>query len=260
MIIYFSGTGNTRFCAGELASLLGDSVLEITGEMLSCPDRHTITVPESDTRIIWMFPVYSWGIPVKIRRMMARINISADANRLTNWMVCTCGDDIGRTARLWRRTMHRRGLQTAGAFSVQMPNTYVFMKGFNVDSRQVEDAKVSAAHSRLRHIALVIAKGDAVADDTVPGSFAMIKTAVIRPYFNAFCTSAKPFHATDKCVSCGKCAKSCPMENIVMADGKPVWGKNCLLCSRCYHICPEHAVAYGKTTANKGQFRRFLKK
>ena len=26
------------------------------------------------------------------------------------------------------------------------------------------------------------------------------------------------------------------------------------MCLRCYHICPRRAVAYGKSTATKGQY------
>lgn len=66
--------------------------------------------------------------------------------------------------------------------------------------------------------------------------------------------SPKPFRHTEKCTSCGLCSRSCPMENIAMKPGGPEWGKHCALCLRCYHICPTHAVAYGKATDGKGQY------
>jgi Fe-S-cluster-containing hydrogenase component 2 len=49
------------------------------------------------------------------------------------------------------------------------------------------------------------------------------------------------------------------MENIAPgAAARPFWRDNCMLCSRCYHICPRHAVQYGKTTVGKGQCRMFV--
>ena len=47
--------------------------------------------------------------------------------------------------------------------------------------------------------------------------------------------------------------------NIEVTD-KPQWGNNCTQCLGCYHICPLHAVQYGKATRAKGQYKRFLKK
>lgn len=49
------------------------------------------------------------------------------------------------------------------------------------------------------------------------------------------------------------------MNNIKVTD-RPVWGDNCTQCLACYHICPVHAVEYGKVTAKKGQYKgRLLK-
>ena len=41
---------------------------------------------------------------------------------------------------------------------------------------------------------------------------------------------------------------------------RPTWGPNCALCMRCYHLCPNHAINYGRETENKGQYRYFLSK
>lgn len=259
MIILFSGTGNTRYCAEKISQYLGDTIMEVSGKELSSPEHCHIAMPDGDNRIIWMFPVYSWGIPVSLRNLMEKATITGGNDNVTHWMICTCGDDIGHTPNLWRRTMRRRNFKTATAFSVTMPNTYVFMKGFDVDNSDVESRKIAAANTQLQHITETIASGKTMPDEVTPGSFAAIKTAIIRPYFNAFCTSPKPFRATDTCIGCGKCATACPMSNISIVDKHPQWGKQCLMCTRCYHICPAHAIAYGKTTTGKGQYRRFLK-
>lgn len=51
----------------------------------------------------------------------------------------------------------------------------------------------------------------------------------------------------DKCVKCGKCSKSCPVNIIDQVDGEfsvSRVGHYCLLCTECYHICPVNAVRY----------------
>lgn len=47
------------------------------------------------------------------------------------------------------------------------------------------------------------------------------------------------------CIGCGKCAKNCPVENIEMKDGKPVFGNKCLICARCSFNCPTNCIKIG---------------
>ncbi len=256
MIIYFSGTGNTRYCARELSKLLGDDCVELTSAQLRNPADAVVST--DDVRIIIMFPTYSWGMPPVIAAFLreARFEVP-DGARVR--MVTTCGDDIGPTATQWTRAMRRAGLKPYGVFSVQMPNTYVCMKGFDTDSAELEREKLEAAPTRLKKIADAIAAGEVNATDVVTGKYAWFKTNVIRPYFDRFCMSPKPFHATDACTSCGLCIRSCPMKNLTAdAQGHPVWSARCALCLRCYHICPQGAVQYGRQTAGKGRYTHFL--
>lgn len=48
-----------------------------------------------------------------------------------------------------------------------------------------------------------------------------------------------------KCISCGKCARLCPQLNIVMKDGLPSFGKNCIGCTACSFNCPTDAIKIG---------------
>ena len=109
------------------------------------------------------------------------------------------------------------------------------MKGFDVDAPEIAAANTDAMPRRVGAVAEAL------------------KTAVVYPFFKRFCMSPAPFRHNDKCTACGLCAVSCPLGNISMSDGNPVWGRKCALCLRCYHICPSHAVAYGKETDGKGQ-------
>lgn len=47
----------------------------------------------------------------------------------------------------------------------------------------------------------------------------------------------------DKCVSCGKCVKACPMDvDLLDPSRKRKNGTECILCFRCAEICPKKAV------------------
>lgn len=254
MIIYFSGTGNSHRAANLLADYLGENrIVRLEGDLLLRPERaEEYNGTDSEDRIIWVFPTYSWGIPPVVKNFMLHARIY-NAGNMRHYLVTTCGDDCGLIDVQWRHLAAKRSWPAETAYSVIMPNTYVLMKGFDVDPADLAAQKLSDAPERLAEIARCIAN-DEPGNQLVRGRWAWIKSRIIYPWFVRFAMSPRPFRSNSGCTSCGKCAKSCPMNNIDMNDGKPSWGKNCALCLRCYHICPAHAVTYGKATNGKGQY------
>lgn len=259
MVIYFSGTGNSRLVAGELHRRFfpgdtgGDKLYELSGDRLLYPQRQLIAVEDSQV-VIWVFPVYSWGVPPVVLRFIDKIRFKG-AEGARHFMVCTCGDDIGRADDQWRKHLGRRSWIPRGAFSVAMPNTYVCMKGFDVDPSGVEAGKLAAMPGRIDRIEAAIRRGFSESD-VVRGSWAWWKTNLVYGLFRAFKMSPLPFRADPEvCTSCGLCARSCPMLNIKMEKGNPKWGPACAMCLRCYHQCPVNAISYGRATLGKGQYR-----
>lgn len=256
MILYFSGTGNTRHCARELAKLLGDSnIRPFTTEELREPQKAAFDT--SDKRVIWAFPTYSWGVAPVVADIIAKADFGEGFKAAKHYMLTTCGDDIGYADRQWRKLIENRGLTAAGAYAVQMPNTYVTLPGFDVDKPELARQKVEASQARLEEIAKDILAGNDT-DMPIRLSFSWFKTRLIYPGFVKHAMSPKPFHATGGCTGCATCAKACPMHNITMVDGTPRWADSCAFCLRCYHICPRHAVAYGKATNRKGQYALYI--
>lgn len=244
MILVFSGTGNSMFAALRLGERLADDGLTVY------PDRPACT----GDRTVWVFPVYSWGVPpVVVKWIRETMRECPGLRSVPHYALLTCGDDTGLTARQWRRLIADCGGDARAAFSVQMPNTYVLMKGFDTDSPEVAEAKIAAAPARIAEIAARILSGTA-ADDCIRGRFAWVKSAVIYPWFVRHAMSPRPFHASDACVGCGICARSCPTDNITMKGGRPAWSDRCALCLRCYHLCPHRAVQYGHATADKSRY------
>lgn len=260
MIIYFSGTGNTRFVAHELARLLGDShIVCLDEELLRNPEESELKVLDSDRHVVWAFPTYGWGIPPVVENFIRNFQCETTFATLPHFMLTTCGDDIGRTDRQWRRLMAQRCFRAEQAFSVQMPNTFVFMPGFDVDSQSLTRKKLEAAPSAIGKIADMISGCIPARDLITPGMLPWLKSGLFKSFFwNVYMKSTR-FRHTGACVGCGECSRSCPMGNIVMtrnSDGhrEPSWGSACAYCLRCYHICPNHAVDYLHTTRSKGRY------
>ena len=86
--------------------------------------------------------------------------------------------------------------------------------------------------------------------DNTPAAFLM--SGAINTAMYKFMVSSKNFKVSDQCISCGKCEKICPMNNIKLVKGQPVFGENCTWCFGCIARCPKKAIDIkGKTEGKR---------
>lgn len=250
MIFYFSGTGNSEWVARKLAERTQDTLIFIPHELLK--EEHTAYSLKKDERIGFVFPIYSWGPPKEVLLFLDKISLLNYESHYT-YMVCTCGDDTGCTLSIFRKEIEKKKWRLNCAFSITMPNTYVSLPGFDIDNETLRKRKFSKAQKRLESIKNTILNNDTIFD-VYPGTFPLLKSYIIRPIFNHFFLDHKLFHTKETCNNCGLCVRQCPMKNIVNTNAKPKWQEQCTGCLKCYHICPLHAIEYGKQTKHKGQY------
>ncbi len=247
MIFYFSGTGNSKWVARQLAADTNQSLFFIPDE-LKQSRGYTLA---HDEMIGFVFPIYSWGVPPIVLRFIAQLALDVASHHYI-YFVATCGDETGMAPQQFRRAIARKGWECKAGFSITMPNNYVLLPGFDVDVVDVMEAKLVAAPTRLAEIISCL-NNQFEGFDCVLGSWAVLKTRVVYPLFVKWGISPKKFFATDSCNGCKRCAKTCPVCNIVV-ESKPKWGSECTSCLACYHICPQRAIQYGGGTRNKGQY------
>ena len=76
----------------------------------------------------------------------------------------------------------------------------------------------------------------------------------MNPFFYTAIVKDKAFTASAACNGCGQCVKRCPLNNITLPDGKPLWGGRCTHCMACICYCPAEAIEYGKKSAGKPRY------
>lgn len=256
MLFYFSGTGNSTFVATTLSNLLGLKLLfipEVNVDELDLPEK----------RILFVFPVYSWGVPPLVTDFIQRIppifwERAKDAG-ISIDCVMTCGDEVALAPEMITKNLRKAGVTINSIWSVIMPNNYVLLPGFDVDSQEVEKRKLSECEKRILEIAQGLSQFQRTVD-VVRGSIPWLKTKIVFPLFKRWGIFPQKWHFTASCISCGKCASICPMLNVTMQDGHPKWGSRCCSCLACYHVCPVHAVEYSNFTKKKGQYLFPLRK
>lgn len=250
MIFWFSGTGNSLWAAKELAAALNDTLIDIAQEHTRGHHDYSLRPGES---IGWVFPVHAWGPPPMVCDFARQLSIDNYTTSTHCYMVATCGDDSGLTVEILQKALGNITLNAA--FTLQMPNTYICLPGFDVDSHDLEHNKLMAAKERIGHLVTAIAERRNVTD-VVRGTMPWTKSRILRPGFLMTCMGDGKFLAdNDACTRCGKCVLQCPVGNITQdTNGKPQWHGNCTMCLRCLHLCPTRAINYGKGTAKKGRY------
>ena len=241
MIYYFSGTGNSKWIAQQIAARTGDQAVCIPD---LTKDGPTAVFVGAGSNIGVVFPIYAWGAPLLVERFCR--SIQAEDGAYT-YAVCTCGDDAGRAMQRLRRFF---AYQSAWSFA--MPNNYIL--GFDVDPPELEQKKIAAARERLNDVVESL-QAQKKEFDVHAGTGAWLKTALIRPMFNMFARRTQPFYATNDCNGCGLCERGCPTKAIVLEQGKPVWvRKHCAQCMSCINRCPQVAIQYGPGTVNRKRY------
>ena len=109
MIFYFSGTGNSRWAAHQIAAFTGDEAWDIFTPG-NVPDL------KSESQIGLVFPVYAWGAPAPLISF-ARALGSTDA---FTFGVCTCGAEAGLSMRKLSEIY-----PLDSSYSLVMPNNYI---------------------------------------------------------------------------------------------------------------------------------------
>nr|MBP7041031.1 EFR1 family ferrodoxin [Anaerolineaceae bacterium] len=134
MIYYFSGTGNSKWAAEQLAAKTGETAVNIM--TLSAP-------PSADAQTIgFVFPIHAWGAPEPMLEFARKLT----GKPAFAFGVCTCGGEAGAAMEKFRRIF-----PLDSVYSIVMPNNYVM--GSELESEESILRKVRAAKERLDVIA-----------------------------------------------------------------------------------------------------------
>lgn len=244
MIFYFTGTGNSRYIANKISDATGETVIDI-GVRIRSGDTSPV---KTDGRAVFVTPTYAWRIPRVIEAWISKTELSG-ADKA--WFVMDCGSEIGNAAKYNRRLCTEKGFSYMGTAEVVMPENYIAM--FGTPDRRLAKIIIGRAAPVIDRIAATLSAG-APFDKPRNNLYDRFMSAAVNPMFYRFFVKADKFTADSRCISCGKCAALCPLNNIRLADGKPVWGKNCTHCMACIAYCPTEAIEYGKKSVGKPRY------
>lgn len=244
MIIYFTGTGNSRFVAERIAQATGDKVLDAAQYTRI---RETAAFTE-DSRYIFVAPTYISAPPAAFMEFIRGSIFPDDAKA---YFIMTAAGSMSVSPAFCEQIAADREFTYMGTAEVIMPQNYIAY--FRMGTPELNRGKIESARQRIEELSGIINAGQRFPETRLKRWEYISVKSVFKTYYRVF-MSAKPFRVTEGCVGCGRCARICPLGNIEMKSGRPVWGKACTHCMGCINLCPEEAIEFGRLTRNKPRY------
>jgi ferredoxin len=246
MVLYYSATGNTKFIAKELATLLDDECIDLL-DRIKNKDYSEL---HSDKPFVICAPVYVCEMP---RFMSAYLKKQTFSGNKDVYFVFTSGGYCGISAQLAKWMFRKKKMRYMGRAEFKMPRNYVANDSYPMLELDEIKRRITNSYNMIEPTAETIKKGGRLKSRHI-WLFETIITVPFNPVWCKYKLKAKDFYCTDDCIACGKCEKLCPLNNITIKNGKPVWGDNCTHCMACIGNCPKDVIEYGTITQSKEQY------
>ena len=244
MILYFSGTGNSKYVAQRIANALDDTLLSMNDRIKA----NDVSAIETDERLVIVTPTYVWRIPHIVLGWLLNTKLTG-AKQV--WFVMTCGGEIGNADKYNRALCRAKGWDCMGTAQIVMPENYIAM--FGVPQPDEARSIVRRAEPDINR-AIAARKAGQPFAPTRNNLYDRFMSGPVNPIFYSCFVKAKAFTVSDACIGCGQCVRRCPTNAITLNSGKPVWGTDCTHCMACICYCPTEAIEYGKKSRGKPRY------
>lgn len=233
--VYFSGTGNTKHCVCRFVQ-----ELDMSAQVVQLESDNAIEFIKNNDTIIFGYPVYYSNLPKIVHDFIVDNRLVWQGKKI--FVIATMGlfsgDGAGCSARLFKKY----GATILGGLHIKMPDCIgdvKLLKKSPEDNHRViieADRKIDQAVARIR--------ANHYPQEGLNGWYHLAGLFGQRLYFGRKTTRyyTKIKTDNDKCIRCGLCVSSCPMNNIELKDGVIAYKDRCTMCYRCFANCPTQAI------------------
>jgi ferredoxin len=236
VIYYYTGTGNSLWTARYVAEKIGNA------DLIPIKKRNPGSLEIYDS-IGFVFPVHMWGVPAPVMEFLKQIEF--DPSKYYFAYAVNAGQ-VSRTLIQLKGILESKGIDLQAGYDIILPSNYIpwggpgpvekLQKRYNAAAKKINDS-----------VKTISSKGkDPI--DKGPLWQRIIFTALYKMTYKMIPKMDGDFWVDNNCNSCGICAKVCPVSNISMDSGKPLWHHKCEQCLACIQWCPKVSIQYGKKT------------
>lgn len=246
-VLYFSGTGNSRFIADRFAEKMDAECHSIEEKTDFSALLHRV-----DTVAV-VYPIYGSCVPRIMREFVERHMEAFKEKKLI--IFCTQMMFSGDGARAFARLIPHCEGRILYAEHFNMPNNICNFRLFPMNEKELVN-KPKKAEKRLDEICEDIRNG--VVKKRGWNAFSTLLGRTQNVAYPRMEEKARhSFHADDSCTKCGLCVRICPMNNLEIVKGQLVQKDNCTVCYRCVNACPRQAATVYLKAKPKRQYKGF---
>lgn len=251
--IYFSGTGNSKYCIQKFLEAYDSS-----SSAYSIEQQETLSHIKNNDEIVISYPVQFSSIPKILRDYIIANKKLWSGKRI--FVIATMGLFSGDGAGVAARLLTKYGAVITGGLHLKMPDSISDEKALKRSYKKNCEI-IKTAEAKIRKAAVQIKYGKPPQEGLgfwyhAAGLFGQ------RLYF---------YHKTkqytdklkinnEKCIGCGLCENLCPMKNITMINGTAAAADKCTMCYRCINKCPKQAITLlGKKVVEQHDISKYRK-
>lgn len=234
MILYFSGSGNSKFVAKYLAILLKDEVISLNKIIKENLSLDLI----SNKPYVFVCPIYAWRFPSKIENLIKNSNLRGNNNF---YFIATMGLNCGNADKYLKKITKSKNKNYMGFGKIIMPNNYL-ISDKPENSENIKKI-IQNAIPLIETYANKISNNEIIKYEKRE-FFGFLKSSFINYLFNKFFVNGKNLVVDENCIKCEKCIKSCPLNNISLVNDKIKISNNCMFCLSCLNNCPKNAITF----------------
>lgn len=239
LLIYYTGTYNTRYLTERLAGRL-----RAHGHAVRTVEVNRDTPAESldvGYDLVGIgYPIYGFNAPAPLERYLKRLSFPRGQRF---FIYKNSGETFAMnnaSSRIILRRLRRAGAVFRGEYHFVMP--------YNIHFRFEDDFVRELLQKDERLLSVLVHDLESGKVRHIPsrllynlGAF-FVAIQKVGGNVNSF------FYRVDRerCTGCGLCVRDCPEHNIKKTeDGKIVFGHTCDMCMRCSFFCPKDAIRIG---------------
>ena len=241
LIVYFSQGGTTEQVAESIAAGLRTNAHEI--------DLHNVRdgrppSPEGYDLLGIGTPTYYYRPAFDISDYAAGLPALAGLPAFVFVLHGTYRGDAGNAI---RQGLAQKGAQEVGYFHCQGADYYLsyLKQGYLFSPDHPTEEELSQAKKFGHQVSIRVGGGAYTRpeDDPAPAFIYRFERFTTNRWFTQKMYSRLFRVNKKKCTACGLCVQECPTGNITEDEnGRPIWGRNCLLCLYCEMHCPDEAI------------------
>ena len=240
IVFWFSGTGNSLYAAKALATAMGNTQLvPMAGGV------PTDALGGSGCKIGFVFPSYYGELPRLVRAFVEKLNILPQTDVFA---VVTMGAFGQGSVKALEAQLAAKSIPLRYGVGLRINGNYILKYNpalFGAKSHRRIQSKLNKADKQILRIA-----------EDVNSGKQQVKTNAItaKTLYADIASLDSEFSVGETCTGCGLCERVCPVDNIKLAGGKPVWQHHCEHCVACISWCPAAAINYGQGTAKRTRY------